>query len=287
MGERRTKARLASPSRSRSASFTSQRRRFLHAPPTLSACSSSATRSRSAGGWPSGKSASPTSSKKDSTPSFGAGAARASRLQRIRGWNQSPPVARYLKTLLPVFEPDAVVAVFFLRSGTTLATSLAANRQHIEPIRARYAAKPFYGTSRPCDLLLEPPGLAGLYGLLQTEDAGFLPRLTEAAADVADPTALPAGDRRLLRDGEHPIPPGDLSAPLRSRPLRVPGRRGGDRTLRGWPWNPGPLAHARLPRRTDHEFWVANNDQHPNAEGHQTAAETLLPYLRSSVLSLE
>jgi len=55
--------------------------------------------------------------------------------------------AGYLKTLLPVLDPDAVVAVFFLRSGTTLATSLAANRAHIEPIRARYAAKPLYGTS--------------------------------------------------------------------------------------------------------------------------------------------
>jgi hypothetical protein len=49
--------------------------------------------------------------------------------------------ASYLEALLPIFQPHAVIAVFFLRSGTVFATSLEVNSKHIEPIRERYAAK--------------------------------------------------------------------------------------------------------------------------------------------------
>lgn len=34
----------------------------------------------------------------------------------------------------------------------------------------------------------------------------------------------------------------------------------------------------------DRTLWVASNDQHPNEKGHRIAADTLLPYLRTTLL---
>jgi lysophospholipase L1-like esterase len=195
--------------------------------------------------------------------------------------------ARYLKTLLPAFEPDAVVAVFFLRSGTTLATSLVANRDHIEPIRARYAAKPFYGTSALATFFwnrlawrdytdffkqkMQDSYLGSrkqrLMWLIQQR---YLLEIADSCETEGIPLHLVIFPLLFDLDDYEFL---DVEAEI-------------ERFAAGH----GIPVHSLTPGflgRADHELWVANNDQHPNAEGHRIAAEALLPYLRSNVLHLE
>jgi hypothetical protein len=65
------------------------------------------------------------------------------------GRNGTVPVewAEYLRELLPAYRPHAVIAVFFLRDGTPLGTSLRLNEPIIEQILRRYERKRFYESS--------------------------------------------------------------------------------------------------------------------------------------------
>ncbi len=195
--------------------------------------------------------------------------------------------ASYLEALLPVFEPDAVVAVFFLRSGTTLATSLVANRDAIEPIRQRYAAKPFYGTSAIATFF---------WNRLAWRDYTdfFKQRMKDAYLGSRKQRLMWLIQQRYLleiADGcaKQSIPFHLVIFPLLFdlddyEFLDVEAEI--ERFAAGHGIPVHSLTAAFL-GRTDHELWIANNDQHPNAEGHRIAAEALLPYLRSSVLYLE
>jgi lysophospholipase L1-like esterase len=193
--------------------------------------------------------------------------------------------AGYLEALLPVFEPHAVVAVFFLRSGTPFATSLEVNSRYIEPIRQHYAAKPFYGTSALATFFWDR--------LAWRDYTDFFKRRVRASY-----VGLPQ-QRKMWLIQRHYL----LQMANRCRKAGVPfhlvifpllfdlddyefldveaeiERFAAGHEIPVHSLTPGFLG------KTDHELWIANNDQHPNAKGHRIAAETLLPYLRSSVLS--
>jgi lysophospholipase L1-like esterase len=194
--------------------------------------------------------------------------------------------ARYLEVLLPIFEPHAVIAIFFLRCGTPLATSLEVNGRYIDPIRERYAAKPLYGISalasffwdrlawrdytdffkrRMKDSYLGSRRQRQMW-LLQRRYLSEMARLSEQAGIPFHLVIFPLLfdlDRYEFLDVEAEI---ERFAAGHGIPVHS--------------LTPGFLG------RTDHELWIANNDQHPNARGHRIAAETLLPYLRSDVLRL-
>src|SRR5262249_18350576 len=50
----------------------------------------------------------------------------------------------YLEKLLPSLRPQLVFAVFFLRDGTAICTSLACHKEKIEELRKRYASTFLY-----------------------------------------------------------------------------------------------------------------------------------------------
>ncbi len=62
-----------------------------------------------------------------------------------RGGSNPEQWAGHLGRVWPHVRPHAVVAVFFLRDGTRLGTSLQLNRKEIRPIRERALARPLYG----------------------------------------------------------------------------------------------------------------------------------------------
>jgi len=195
--------------------------------------------------------------------------------------------ANYLKTLLPVFQPDAVVAVFFLRSGTTLATSLVANRAHIDPIRARYAEKPFYGSSALATFF---------WNRLAWRDYTdfFKKKMEDSYLGSREQRLMWLIQRRYLLEIANSCEMEGVPFHLVIFPLLFDlddyEFLDVEAEIERFASGHGIPVHSLTPGflgRIDHEFWVANNDQHPNAEGHRIAAETLLPYLRSRVLHLE
>lgn len=193
----------------------------------------------------------------------------------------------YLEALLPIYQPSAVIAVFFLRSGTPFATSLEVNSRYIEPIRQRYAAKPLYGTSALATFFwdrlawreytdffkrrMKDSYLGSreqrLMWLLQRH---YLLEISDRCQEAKVPFHLVIFPMLFDLDDYEFL---DVEAEIE--------RFAADHAIPVHSLTPGFLG------RTDHELWIANNDQHPNAEGHRIAAETLLPYLRSSVLRLE
>jgi lysophospholipase L1-like esterase len=195
--------------------------------------------------------------------------------------------ASYLKALLPVVQPDAVVAVFFLRSGTTLATSLAANRKHIDPIRARYAEKPFYGSSALATFF---------WNRLAWRDYTdfFKKKMEDSYLGSREQRLMWLIQRRYLLEIADSCEMQSIPFHLVIFPLLFDLDHyeflDVEAEIERFATGHGIPVHSLTPGflgRIDHEFWVANNDQHPNAEGHRIAAETLLPYLRSRVLHLE
>jgi hypothetical protein len=193
--------------------------------------------------------------------------------------------ASYLEALLPIFEPDAVVAVFFLRSGTTLATSLVANRKHIEPIRAHYAAKPFYGTSALATFF---------WNRLAWRDYTnfFKQKLEDSYLGSREQRRMWLIQQRYLLEIADSCKKESIPFHLVVFPLLFDlddyEFLGVEAEIERFAAFHGIPVHSLTPGflgRTDHELWVANNDQHPNAEAHRIAAETLLPYLRSRVLT--
>jgi lysophospholipase L1-like esterase len=195
--------------------------------------------------------------------------------------------ARYLEVLLPLFEPHAVIAIFFLRSGTPFATSLEVNSQYIEPIRQRYAAKPFYGVSALASFFWDR--------LAWREYTDFFKRrMKDSYLGSHQQRRMWLLQRRYLAEMADRCEKAGVPFHLVIFPLLfdldeyefldVEAEIERFAAVHGIPVHsltPGFLG------RTDHELWIANNDQHPNAEGHRIAAQTLLPYLRSSVLRLE
>lgn len=204
------------------------------------------------------------------------------------GKGASSPVhwVEYQRFFAAWYRPDAVVAVFFLRDGAPLSTSLKLNRAIIEPIRRRWRARPLYEESallrffyerfawREYDREFRRRLTAAYLGSGPERDYGELQQaaLREIAADcrargirfhlVIFPMLLELDDYPFF-EVERAIETFAAEAGIPSFSL-TPGFEGlEDRTL-----------------------WVAPNDQHPNEEGHRVAAATLLPYLGREVLGL-
>ncbi len=205
------------------------------------------------------------------------------------GRNGSHPVrwAGYLDLLLPSYQPHAVIAVFFLRDGTALGTSLRLNEKDIEPIRQRASSMPLYGRSALLTFFWDR--LAWRQYSEQFEhrlEASYLGTPAERTIWHRQQRALRGMAERcralgipfhlvifpLLLDLDH-YRFGDVEEEIQqfAEQSRIP----------VFSLTPGFLGKA------DHELWVASNDQHPNPEGHRIAAETLLPYLRAELLDLE
>ncbi|MBW2287612.1 MAG: SGNH/GDSL hydrolase family protein [Deltaproteobacteria bacterium] len=186
---------------------------------------------------------------------------------------------RFVGVFLRDYRPDAVVAVFFLRDGTALGTALHYHVDRIAEIRAEHCGRPVerhsYLVKRICDIRVQRDFTEWYLGEfrraylgseqerrvwveMQAELLAIRKSSVEAGASfhlVVFPLLYGLKDyefhdveAEILRFAEtHDIPAMSL----------ISGFEGKD----------------------ERDLWVSPVDQHPNAVGHEIAAETLLPYL--------
>lgn len=193
----------------------------------------------------------------------------------------------YLVALFPVVKPQAVVAVFFLRDGALLSTSLHLNRRDLAPIHARTRDRPLYGTSALFSFFWDRLAWAEYTALFTAKlKQSYLGSHAERAMWRLQQRALLAMAARCRSES---VPFHLVIFPLL---FELDGYAFHDveaEIVLFAERNSIPvfsLTPAFLGKR-DHELWVASNNQHPNALGHRIAAERLFPYVRDRVLGGE
>lgn len=182
------------------------------------------------------------------------------------------------KELLPLYRPRVVVAVFFLRDGTRLGTSLYFFEPMITDMTARHCGgyRYFYLTRIFCDRrvarefsdwylaqfrtaylgtreerqvwMREQRNLVELQDLATRAGASFHLVIFPLLFGLDDYGFHDVEAEIMRFAAEHGMPVVSLT----------PGFKGHD----------------------ERELWVSPRDQHPNARAHDIAAETLAPYLR-------
>jgi len=193
----------------------------------------------------------------------------------------------YFKVVEPVYKPHFVYAIFFLRNGTRLGTSLAHQKEIIDPIREKYWNMPLYNLSAMVRFFYNR--LAWREYTMQFKEiltSSYLGSPDERAVWREQQQALLGISRACqeknisfhlvifpilfnLKDYEFHEVEKEIQAFAENHDIPV------------FPLTPGFLGE------NDRTLWVASNDQHPNEKGHRIAAETLLPYLRTMLPQLK
>lgn len=197
----------------------------------------------------------------------------------IRG---SRPTAwtRFARTFLNRYRPEIVVAVFFLRDGTTLGTSLHFHLNKIDQIKAKHCDHMFYRyiylTRRIYDLRVQRDFTEWYHGefrsayLGSTRQRRMWVAMQQELLDLRD-MSIQAGASfhlivfPLLFDLRH-YAFHDVEAQIIQFATKND--------------IPAISLIAGFEGHNDQDLWVSPIDQHPNALGHQIAAEILLPYLK-------
>ena len=189
---------------------------------------------------------------------------------------------RYFQRLVPLYPPDYVLAVFFLRDGTPLCTSLRCHRKTIDQLRERYASGFWYRHSRIARLLGDAlvrraftryylDAISRSY-LGSEEDRRFWGRQQESLVRIRDACQRLGIEFHMV---VFPLLFGLESAssyrfhPVEDEILRF-AREAGIPAF--------SLTPAFLGQRSD-TLWVSRDDQHPNEKGHRVAADGLTPYV--------
>jgi len=191
----------------------------------------------------------------------------------------------YMSVLAPIFKPDLVIAVFFLRDGTNLCTSLACYKDQIRQLQAQYTGTFFsdhtYIGKYISNYLIRKnfsemyvEGIRSAYLGSGNEKQEWLvqQRYLVRMKDTCHALGI---DFRLLI---FPILIGleknyafhDVEAEI--------SRFATGNDIPVYSLTPGFIG------QTSELFWVSPNDQHPNEKGHQVAARTIFPYLKQVVL---
>ena len=185
----------------------------------------------------------------------------------------------------PRYRPDAVFAIFFLRCGTSLPTSLKFNKRLIRPIQERYEAFPLQNSAlatfiyqriawRDYTTAFEQRLRASYLGTNEDqavwlEQQVHLSNIAKRCRSRSIPFLLVIFpllidlDDYDFHDVEAEIERFAQSADIPTRSL-TPSFLGKDAPT----------------------LWVAPNNQHPNELGHQIAADGLRPYLRTTLKTL-
>jgi hypothetical protein len=194
----------------------------------------------------------------------------------------------YLEQMMPVYQPDYVFAIFFLRDGTRLCTSLRCYEEIIHGIKSAYTERFLYKHSHLGKLLYGSLMRKVFSDFYETEiisaylgneqDRSFWVKQQEKLRELRDTAVQGGAELHLVI---FPI----LIELNRSYPFREV-----DAEIIRF------ADQARIPvfSMTDgfmgqdaRQLWVSKIDQHPNEKGHEVAAEVLFPYIHGVVLSSE
>lgn len=190
---------------------------------------------------------------------------------------------RYFERLLPAYKPDLVLAIFFLRDGTNLCTSLRCHRRTIEEIRAKYESRLFHRVS----------SLARLYyarKIMREFSVGYRDQVLNSYLGTDGQRTIWVDQQEALRDIRDRCWALGAEFHLIIFPMLF--------DLDRYPYGPVEDEISRFAREADircfsllegfrgrdaRSLWVAAHDQHPNEQGHRIAADTLYPYLRRAI----
>jgi lysophospholipase L1-like esterase len=209
--------------------------------------------------------------------------------ERIHAFNAgrggSNPIQwlEYYRAIEPYYRPAVVIAVFFLRDGAPLPTSLLLNQRTIDPIREKYRALPLYEASallrffyhrlawKEYAEIFKRRVQASYLGSKEQRKVWSL--RSQALAEIAADCRRKGIPFHLvifpflfdLKGYEFFAVEQEVARFARSHGIPV------------FSLTPGFLGE------DEETLWVASNDQHPNEKGHRIAADTLLHYARSAI----
>jgi hypothetical protein len=193
----------------------------------------------------------------------------------------------YLDRLLPLYKPNIVFAVFFLRDGTNMKLSLYFYHTQIAKLRKKYTGNWLYAHSYLARVMIDHHMISVFNEryyrdvLLRayvgtdedrqtwTREQRSLERLAALCAEAHIPFHLiifPA----LYDLNDYPFQPIEDAIFDFAHKKHMPVTS---------------LTSGFL-GKDEHTLWVGPGDQHPNARGHEIAADTLYPYLKLTLETL-
>jgi hypothetical protein len=192
----------------------------------------------------------------------------------------------YLQKLMPSYRPNIVFAVFFLRDGTNICTSLVCFNGKIAALRAKYAggllSKYSYVARALEDRAVADEFNSQYEALLRN---AYIGSEIETATWRREKTSLLAL-ASICRDNGiafhivlFPVLMSLDRYPFDAVEAEI-SRFAGDHVIPSFSLTPG------FRNRKSADLWVSPGDQHPNARAHRIAADTLYPYLIDALAHL-
>jgi lysophospholipase L1-like esterase len=189
----------------------------------------------------------------------------------------------YLNQLLDTYEPHQVYAVFFLRDGTDICTSLWCHNDLINEIKSNYQEKKLYEYSH----------LARYYfniQIIRDFNQAYINMIYRAYLGNESETSFWQQQKGSLLELQEVCQANDLDFILIIFPILY-------ELNNKYPFEPVEneiiqfaneanipvfsLRESFMGQRAE-SLWVSQNDQHPNSKGHTIAAEALYPILISN-----
>lgn len=190
-----------------------------------------------------------------------------------------------LQTLFPVYEPQYVFAIFFLRDGTKICTSLRCHKQKIKAISAQYGNAIWYRYTNIGKFVANK--------LVESEFSDYYQDLIiRSYLGSASERREWIEQRAYIKAIRSFCETNDIQFHLVVFPI-LHGLEsdyqflGVEEEIVGFADREGMPVFSLTPGfigRDTRELWVSPSDQHPNEKGHQIAADTLYPYLKDVVL---
>jgi len=191
--------------------------------------------------------------------------------------------SEYFDRIAPRYAPDLVFAIFFLRDGAPVPTSILENEKEIEPIREKYRKMPGYAWSA---------ALRFFYNRLawRAYSEQYVRKITAGYVGTKQQTAVWRKRRAHLTRLADACRAMGIEFHLVIFPMLVDlddyafsaieaeiVRFARANSIPVFSLTPGFLGE------DDRSLWISPTNQHPNVEGNRIAADTLEPYLRDAI----
>jgi hypothetical protein len=195
---------------------------------------------------------------------------------------------RDLHRLLPTYKPHLILAVFFLRDGTEMTTSLSGHRAQIARLRREYTENFLYRHSYLARRIID-------HRVVEAFNRRYYrDQIRRAYLGTAEEQAVWRREQESLKElaaicNRAGIPFHLVIFPILFELHRYPYGAVEDEITRFARQNKIPVVSLTggFLGKDERALWIGPGDQHPNALGHKIAAETLYPYLKSALDAIE
>jgi len=191
---------------------------------------------------------------------------------------------RYSKRLLPAYKPHHVFAIFFLRDGTSLCTSLRCYKEIIAGIKKKYQNNVIYQYTNIGRYI-------GDWLIRRDYSEYYLQQILDAYKGSMDETKVWGDQQEYLLIMKRLYESAGIDFHLVIFPLLY-GLESNyqfysvEDEITGFARTAGIPVFSLTPGfigLNSKSLWVGVDDQHPNEKGHRVAAKTLYPYMEKVV----